>query len=373
VEGDERSLRIGFDLTVANVDQAGTGIYARSVFDALRELDDGTSLVGFVGAPPRAMDAAKTAVSRLGTLRRDLIWTHLVLPIQAARAKVDLLHIPTRVIPVVRPCPTVVTILDTTVLDRPREFPFWQRSYSGALLPFAARYARRIVTISESSRADIVRQFHVPRERVSVTPLAASRAFTRTRPEERASALRRWEKGPFILTVGTIQPRKNIQGLLRAMAHLKAAGRTWPLIHAGPLGWHYQDTLHEIDRLGLKGSVRFLGRVPLHELVALYNAASVFVYPSFYEGFGLPVLEAMACGCPVIASNTSSLPEVVGEAGLLVDPHSVEAIADAITVVMEDKRLASRLADAGLERAAEFSWRRCAQETVECYRLALGG
>ena len=372
MEGDERSLRIGFDLTVANVDQAGTGIYARSVFDAMRDLDDGTSLVGFAGAPPRAMDAPKTAASRLETLRRDLLWTHVLLPIHAARAKVDLLHVPTSVIPLVRPCPTVVTVLGTTVLDRPHDLTLWHRSYSRVMLPFAVRRAQRVITISESSRQDIVRHLDVPKRQISVTPLAASPAFRRLTPDERADSLRRWVGGPFVLTVGTVQPRKNIKGLLRAMVHLKAAGRTWPLIHAGPLGWHYQDTLQEIDRLGLEGSVRFLGRVPLPELVTLYNMASVFVYPSFYEGFGLPVLEAMACGCPVIASNTSSLPEVVGEAGLLIDPRSAEAIADAITVVMEDKRLASRLADAGLERAAEFSWRRCAQETVECYRLALG-
>lgn len=365
-------MKIGFDLTAAEVDQAGTGIYARSVFEALQGVDKAMTVVGFRGAAPRLMDAPKTAASRLATLRRDLLWMHLLLPLRAARAGVDLLHIPTGVLPLAPPCPTVVTVLDVTILRRPHDFTLWHRAYAHWMLPYAVRRAVRVITISESSRQDIVRQLDVPEGRVSVTPLAASPAFRRLTPAELETVRRPGTEGPFVLTVGTIQPRKNLKGLLRAMADLRAAGRTWPLVLAGPLGWRYHDTLQEIDRLGLRDSVRLLGRVPLPQLVGLYNAASVLVYPSFYEGFGLPVLEAMACGCPVIASNTSSLPEVVGGAGILVEPGDPSALAGAIRSVMEDEAIAERLVAAGLERAAGFSWARCAQETVKCYRLALG-
>jgi glycosyltransferase involved in cell wall biosynthesis len=143
------------------------------------------------------------------------------------------------------------------------------------------------------------------------------------------------------------------------------------LVHVGPKGWQYDDVLDQVNRLGLQDRVRFLGYVPLDDLIGLYSAASVFVYPSLYEGFGLPILEAMSCGCPVITSNTSAMPEVAGDAALLIDPCSVEAIVGAISRVLDDPAVAAELREKGLARARLFSWERCAQETLEVYRRAL--
>jgi glycosyltransferase involved in cell wall biosynthesis len=168
-----------------------------------------------------------------------------------------------------------------------------------------------------------------------------------------------------------LEPRKNIVRLLQAYALLRQAGVTIPLVHVGSRGWLYDEVFSEVERLGLEGSVRFLGRASLDELVSLYNAATVFVYPSLYEGFGIPVLEAMSCGCPTITSNLSSLPEVIGDAGIMIDPYNVEQLADELRRVLEDRELAEDMRRRGLARAKLFSWERCARETMAAFDLAL--
>jgi len=229
-----------------------------------------------------------------------------------------------------------------------------------------------ILTISGYSKQDIVKQFRVAPDKVVVTHLAASPTFRTISVQEILKVKQRYGLDSYILTVGTLEPRKNMIRLLQAFALLRQSGFSYQLVHAGPRGWLFDDILAEVDRLQLQDSVRFLGRVSLEDLVGLYNAATVLVYPSLYEGFGLPVLEAMACGCPVVTSNTSSLPEVVGEAGIMVDPYDVQQLMDAIQKVLEDKALAQDMRQQGLERASLFSWQRCAQETLDAYHQVLG-
>lgn len=365
-------MKIGIDLSVVNINQAGTAIYAHNLVEALKSLSDKDEYRIFAVNQQYDMAQRKTARSRLDTIYRDLVWMHGILPWQAWRAQVNVLHVPMGVMPLFVPCPTIVSILDTTILQMPQNFTVWHRNYSRLLIPLAARRASKILTISEHSKRDIVRQFKVPTEKVVVTYLAASAQF---RPLSEAKVLevkRRYNLDTFILTVGTLEPRKNISRLLQAFALLRRRGLACQLVHVGPKGWLYDSVLADVERLGLEGSVRFWGRVPLDDLVGLYNAAKVFVYPSLYEGFGLPVLEAMACGCPVVASNKSSIPEVVGEAGVTIDPLNVEALAGAINRVLADTTLAQSLHQRGLERASRFSWQRCAQETAAVYHQALG-
>lgn len=364
--------KIGIDLSVANINQAGTAIYACSLVDALRHLDTKNEYQIFAVKQQRDMSKRKTLRTRLKTICRDIVWTHGILPWQVHRAKVDILHMPANVIPLLSPCPTVVTILDTTILQTPRNFPFWHRNYSRLFIPWTAKYASMILTISQQSKQDIVKQLNVAPDKVVVTYLAASPRFRTISEREISEARERYGLDSFILTVGTLEPRKNLIRLLQAFALFRQRGFSHQLVHAGPRGWLFEDVLAGVRRLGLDDSVRFLGRVPLEDLVGLYNAASVFVYPSLYEGFGLPVLEAMACGCPVITSNASSLPEVVGEAGIMVDPYNVQWLADAIQQVLEDTVLAQDIRQRGLERAKLFSWQRCARETLAVYHQVLG-
>lgn len=365
-------MKIGFDLSIANINQAGSGIYAHSLADALQRLDGADEYQIFAVSQQRDMAERKTVRSRMETIYRDIIWTHGLLPWQAQRAKVDILHMPANVIPIFSPCHTVVTILDTTTLQTPQYFTFWYRHYARVFIPLAAQYAAMILTLSEQSKRDIVQQLNVASNKVVVTYPAASPKFRPVSEQEIARVKSQYGLGSFILSVSALEPRKNIRRLLQAFALLRQSGFPFHLVHAGPPGWFFEDILAEANRLGLQDSVRFLGRVPLDDLVRLYNAASVFVYPSLYEGFGLPVLEAMACGCPVVTSSTSSLPEVAGDAGIMVDPYDIQQLADAIQKVLEDQALAQDMRQRGLKRANLFSWQRCAQETAAVYRQVLG-
>lgn len=364
-------MKIGIDLSIANINQAGSGIYARNLVDALQHLDTDDEYQVFAVKQHRDMARRKTLRTRMDTIYRDIVWTHGFLPWQAYRANVDILHMPANVIPILPSCPTVVTILDTITVQFPRHFTFWHRNYSRLFIPLAAKYATRILTISEHSKHDIVTQLSVVPDKVVVTYPGVSARFRPVSKREITDVKQRYGLNSFILTVGTLEPRKNIIRLLQALALLRKRGCSCHLIHAGPQGWLFDEILAEVHRLELQDTVRFLDRVPLGDLVELYNAASVFVYPSLYEGFGLPVLEAMICGCPVITSNTSSLPEIVGEAGIMVDPYNAQQLAEEIQRVLEDSVLAQEMRQEGMKRASQFSWQRCARETRAVYRQVL--
>jgi glycosyltransferase involved in cell wall biosynthesis len=365
-------MDIGFDLSAASINQAGTGIYTRQLASALVRLHTGDTFHHFAIRQTRDMSAPKTLRSRLETLCRDLVWMHIKLPSEAKRARVDLLHMPAGIIPLQSPCPVVVTILDAILFKMPEAFPGWQWLYFQALGPRSARHARRILTISEQSKRDIVSQFDVAPEKVVVTYPAAAPEF-KLIPKEAVESIREYyDLGRFILSVGTVEPRKNLVRLLEAFAGLRQIGFQYSLIHVGPTGWMERNIFTSISHLGLEGLVRFLGRIPLADLVALYNAASILVYPSLYEGFGLPVLEAMSCGCPVVTSNVSSLPEVAGDAAILVDPYDVNAMMDAIQKIIVEPGCAEGLRQRGFEQAKRFSWERCAQESLQVYHEAVG-
>jgi glycosyltransferase involved in cell wall biosynthesis len=363
-------VRIGIDASIAKLNQAGSGTYASSLIDALQRIDTANCYCLFADTIQRQMGQRKTLRSRLDTVWHDLAWTHMRLPYYARRKHVDLLHVPSSVMPVFAPCPTVISILDVTVLESPQNFNAWQRSYSRLFIPLSARRTSLIVTISEHSKRDIVEHLHVPSAKIAVTQLAASPDFRPISADDIAAIKLRYNLRSFILTVGTLEPRKNISRLLEAFASLDDACQ---LVHVGPNGWLFDEALNRVDRLKLQDKVRFLGYIPQDDLIALYNAASVFVYPSLYEGFGIPILEAMACGCPVITSSRSAMPEVAGDAALLIDPFSVQEMADAIRRLLDEPELAASLRAKGFARARLFSWERCAQETLEVYRRALGG
>ncbi len=365
-------MNIGFDLSISRVNQAGTGVYAGKLAEALarRETAGPDAFTFFSVGQQREMSAPKTARSRLATLYRDIVWLHVLLPFQARRSSVDVLHAPAGIAPLHAPCPVVVSILDTVAFRMSSSLPAWQRFYFRMMVPRSERRAAAIVTISEHSKREIVAQFHVPADKVKVAYLAAGDEFRVLPPAATEAVRQRYHLGRFLLSVGTVEPRKNLVRLMEALATLRDSGSCCQLVHAGPAGWMSDDLQPAIDGLGLQDAVRFLGRVPIEDLVALYNAADAFIYPSLYEGFGLPVVEAMACGCPVVTSNTTSLPEVGGQAAILVDPCRPDAIAHAVQRVLTEPDLARRMREYGLAQAARFSWDRCAAETLNAYREA---
>jgi alpha-1,3-rhamnosyl/mannosyltransferase len=267
--------------------------------------------------------------------------------------------------------PVCATFHDAIPLSHPEWANPRLRGLKNVLLRRAARAATRIIAISEAMVPQIVEHYGVPQERVTVVPNGVGPAwFEREEPKVLRELRSRYDLAErYLLFVGTLQPRKNVERILAAYASLpESIRRDYQLVIAGKEGWRAAPLVSELQSLQAAGRVRWLERVPETDLRALYQAASVFVFPSLYEGFGLPVLEAFASGVPVITSNVTSLPEVAGDAALLVDPMRVDAIAEAMRRVVEDPSLRDRLVDLGRTRARLFTWENCARQTLAVMR-----
>ena len=315
---------------------------------------------------------------RLSRLAMDrpavrIAWEQVVLPLELARTRAQLLHALGYVSPLAWSGLTVVTVYDLSFLRFPELFNVGNRLYLRRLTPPSVRRAARVIAISEHTRRDVIRLCGVPPERVTTIHLAADARF-RPVGEADVARFRRERRLPerYILYMGTLEPRKNLGTLIRAYAELRdAGGAPHALVLAGARGWRYEPIFRLVEELGLQEHVLFPGYVPAEEQPLWYSAADVFAYPSLYEGFGLQLLEAMACGTPVIASNSSSLPEVVGDAGVLVEPTDVRGLAEALATLLGDDGRRAELCEAGLARAGAFSWRRMAEQTVQVYREVL--
>lgn len=233
-----------------------------------------------------------------------------------------------------------------------------------------AERADAIIAVSASTRSDIVERLHVPEERIHVIPEAADSRFAPVPEEEAREAARRYGvDGPYLFFVGNIQARKNLVRMLEAFAGLPEPLRNdLSFLMAGNVTYGGQKVLEAVKRLGLQEKVRFPGFVAREDLPALHSGASVFMFPTLYEGFGIPILEAMACGTPVVASTVSAHPEVAGDAALLVDPSDTDAIADAVARILEDGLLSKEMIEKGFLRSAGFSWEKTAQMTIDLYR-----
>lgn len=266
---------------------------------------------------------------------------------------------------------TVATIHDLSHHLHPQFHPAARIDYMRRALPDCLRRADHLITDAESVRQELVEHFGYPAERITAIPLGASPSFRPHSPQEASARISQWDLQPqsYSLYVGTIEPRKNLDRLLTAYETLPQALRQrYPLVLAGGSGWRSEHTHQRIARAASAGWLRYLRYVSQEDLPALYAGARVFVYPSLYEGFGLPVLEAMASGVPVITSNCSSLPEVVGSAALQVHPEDEAALAQAMARALQDDSWRAHASAAGLQRSAQFSWQRCVEQTVHVYQ-----
>jgi alpha-1,3-rhamnosyl/mannosyltransferase len=292
------------------------------------------------------------------------------------RLRLDVLHSPYYIKPYLLPCTSVVSLYDLIATRYPQYLPSsWARLAFAVTTRLAIATARRLVTLSAASRRDLVELYGVPPERVAVTPLAADERFRPIADVTTLEAVRRKYGLPeyFVLYLGSNKPHKNLGRLVEAWAQFRNSKfEIRSLVVAGHWDSRYPQAQQKATELGLGEAVRFLGDVSEADLPALYNLATVFAFPSLYEGFGLPPLEAMACGTPVVCANTSSLPEVVGDAALLFDPLDVPALAAALAQALSDADLRTALHARGLARARLFSWERTARETLAVYRQAVG-
>ena len=302
-----------------------------------------------------------------------IAWEQFILPFLARKYHLDILHSPMHVLPGICPVQSVVTVLDLAFMRYPGMYPRLQRKYLEFATRRAVRKADAVIAISENTRQDLVEAFKIPESRVFTTPLGVDESFAPVPKAKTEEIGRRYGMGErSLLYVGTLEPRKNITVLLTAFRQvLTALELPCELVLAGGKGWFYDEVFKLVESLDLRNHVRFTGYVPREDLPTLYSAAAVFVYPSLYEGFGLPPLEAMACGTPVVTSNASSLPEVVGDAGIMVDPQDVDGLADAILRVLQDSELRQEMRKNGLERAKQFTWQQTARLTLQAYHEAL--
>lgn len=303
-------------------------------------------------------------------LSRELAWLPAGLARESRRRELDLIHCPGPVVPWHSPVPLVVTIFDAL----PWRHPTWLTranvlSHRLVVRP-AVRRADAVITASQHARAEISDAYGIEPDRIHVVPLGIDARFSPG--EASAGLLTHVGAGrPFVLTVGTLQPRKNIETVLAAFERLVAQGSDLTLVVTGGSGWAARETAERIARSPASERVVMTGHVDDPTLVALYRSAKCFVFASRYEGFGLPVLEAMACGTAVVCSDRTSLPEVAGDAALLVSPDDVGQIEASIGRIVSSDVLREDLVARGLRQAARFTWERCAEETVAVYRTAL--
>jgi len=369
-------MRIALDLRTATDHFPGIGRYAASLAQAMAPLlGDGQELL-------LLCQSGETNASKLKDTagRRVLVvevpsspfalsqqWT---VPSVLRRYGASLYHSPYYLMPYRPGVPTVVTIYDLIPLILPKYFALATRVLFRVLIRMAIRAAGQVVVISEATRRDLLGRYRLPEERVTVIPLAAAPGF-RPQPREAVGALcaRLGIADRYVLYVGTDKPHKNLHRLLEAWARLQPTG--FPLVLAGFRNHGHPELRRRVEALSLNDVVRFLGPLAEEDLPALYSGALLFAFPSEYEGFGLPVLEAMACGAPVLTTTGSSLPEVAGDAALLVDAHEVEALTRGLGELLGREELRRHLGEKGLRRAQGFSWERCAQETLRVYRQAV--
>jgi glycosyltransferase involved in cell wall biosynthesis len=370
-------LRIAIDAHSVGTGLGGNESYATNLIEALAEIDQTNRYTLYV--------TKREAVERFGnrwpnfSVRSTLPHTPLIripltLSAELRRNPVDVLHVQFTA-PPFSPCPVVVSIHDLSFEHLPNTFTWRSRKQLRITVRRTARQASQVIALSEYARNDIVNTYQVSTDKISVIPLSAGAHFRPITDEEELQRVRQTYgiEGEYMLSVGAIQPRKNLGRLVAAYSHLRGAkpeGKLPKLVLAGKCAWLYDETLRAIKELELSDSIILTGYVPESDLPTLYSGALCFIYPSYFEGFGLPPLEAMQCGVPVIVGDRTSLPEVVGDAAVLVDPFDVHALAGAIEKVVSDSDLRARLSVQGLARAKLFEWRETARQTLAVYQKA---
>jgi glycosyltransferase involved in cell wall biosynthesis len=365
-------LRIALDVHMVGTRESGNETYMGQLAAALGRLGGYEYLL--YTDKPAALPAEVASHGSIRPFPQVPLWLRKpwLYPRLLKADKAHLLHVASSA-PLSSPCPTVVTVHDLSYMVCPHLYSRKHRLLAELLTRRSVRRAARVITVSECSRRDIIRLFRIPSERIVVTPEAPAPQY---RPQAAAEVARvRATYGlaeRYVLSVCTLQPRKNLPRLIEAFAAVASEVPDVQLVLVGRSLWRGSEVPRAVARAGVESRVRFTGYVPDADLPALYTGAATFCYPSLYEGFGLPPLEAMACGTPVVTSNTSSLPEVVGDAAVTVDPTSVADIARGLRTILASDSISREYHDRGLGWAQRFSWDRTARLTRAVYDSVLG-
>ncbi len=389
-------MRIAIDGRTIVKGKSGVGMYVERTTRALLQIDRKNRYFLFLVEPLDTLEApnlTKVLIEGYQRTGHNRYWDNFLLPKFAAENDIDVFFGAAYVLPILPrlrtvagliPVPSrwkhvfnagkrvkyIAAILDVIGSVRPETFTPKMRAWQRLFVSNATKLADAIITISESTKRDIVRLFRYDGSRIHVTPLSVDRTFHPNHSKSVISRVRNTYALPdqFILYLGTIEPRKNVAGIARAFSMLPAGLRKkYPLIIAGSKGWYADSILAEIRALGISDEIRLTGFVDDADLAPLMSMAGLFVFPSLYEGFGYPVLEAMASGVPVITSTTSSLPEVIGDAGIMVEPGDTKGIRDGMMKILQNSKFRATLRAKGLRRAKTFTWEKTARNTLEVF------
>jgi glycosyltransferase involved in cell wall biosynthesis len=353
--------------------ETGNESYTLNLLRGLSALADDTNEYRVLTPHPEALRAVIAFPPRFKLVpvrpAASVLRIPIGMPMAVRASKSALLHV-SYIAPPLPLCPTVVTVHDLSYLAHPEWLSAGVRLRLRLLVPPSLRRASRVIAISEFTKHDLIERYGTPEEKIVVVPEAPAAWFTPL-PDAASQPLPAGIREPFVLAVGNLEPRKNLATLIEAFGDLVRRGIGGSLVIAGKNKYQGEQVTATVERLGLHSRVIFTGFVDDPTLRLLYNRAALFVYPSLYEGFGLPPLEAMACGCPVVASRATAIPETVGDAAILVDATSVAALAEAMWRVLNDPALARRLSADGRAHAGRFSWGRTAELTRRVYQDAM--
>ncbi|MCA0453058.1 MAG: glycosyltransferase family 4 protein [Chloroflexi bacterium] len=375
-------VSIGIDYTPAYEQGGGIGRYVRELVSALAKVDQDTNYSLFVAGvngdlPPQAGRNFVWKPTHITPKWFARIWhrARVPIPVQWFVGSVDLFHATDFVLPPTSPAiPTVLTVHDLSYVHVPESASPALKKYLDVVVPRSIQHSTFILADSEATRNDIVSLYGTSPEKVCVLLSGVSSVFKQINDTDLSMTTRRkynLDDFQFIFTVGTVQPRKNYTRLIEALGILHSHGIKIHLVISGGKGWLDNPIYETIAQRHMEEYVHFIGFADDADLPVLYNMAACLAFPSLYEGFGLPILEAMACGAPVVTSNVSSLPEVAGDAGLLVDPYDVDALANALQSLIQDEPLRQQLIEKGLERVKEFTWEKSARQLLGIYQTLL--
>lgn len=379
-------MHIALDYTAGIRQGAGVGQYVRSLVNAMLAQDTSNKYTLITSGRPTGEHSFPGASNVRGRSvfipdrYLNILWYRWRVPFYANyfTGPADIYHgLDFGLPPLIGRVRKVVTVYDLAFLQHPETAVSSLAAYLNKVVPESVAAADVVAAISHATRQALIEHYKAPPEKITVIPCGIAPHFQRITDAALLEATRRKFdlKHPLVLSVGTLEPRKNHLGLIKAFYEVqKSQGSSAAMLAlAGGQGWLYEETQRTVAELKLENQVRFLGRVSELELITLYSLADVFAFPSFFEGFGMPPLEAMACGTPVITSNTSSLPEVAGDAAILVDPHDTHAMAEAIIHVLEDEQLQEELRQKGYLQAQRYTWTRAADKMLSVYQKLYKG
>lgn len=351
-------MKIGIDIQTTLGQKTGFGFYVKNLVEELKELDSNHHYKLFAPTTQKDFSAPQR-----------WWWDQVEMPKEAFRSKIDILHQPAFSAPIFYPGKVVVTVHDLIAMVYGEDIPFFSRQFFGRWMPYSYRRADHIISISSHTKKDLIRILGIPENKITVIYLATSNEFKPIKDRLLLQSIqKKYNTGAkYLLHVGTLNPRKNIGLLINVFAHVVRRFPEYRLVITGKKGWYYEGLFEKVDALGLKNKVIFTGYVADEDKPALYSGATLFLFPSLYEGFGLPPLEAMSCGVPVIASKESSIPEVVGKAGVLLPPKDEAAWVREIIRVLGSASLKKIMIAKSLAQAKQFSWTKTALETVKVY------